>query len=472
MKKPILPLLLVLLFVTSGSAQVNLSRQYTQAVTPRQEALDRLNLKLAWRLYLPMDGRRDSILTVQALGDVVMVQLRSGALMAINAQTGKKQWEYVLDTPYRVTTAVGHNAKFVFAISGTRVVALDRATGQFRWEYDLGNVPSATPVADNEFLYVCLVGGKLVSYQLPKPEESGKGPAAASRREQMPTERQPGYDSLSSRGVTTSAVGPLGGARAYRQSIATGPQPNVWWSYGSGSRLEQIPLLTREAVVVAGSEGSFFALGKENGKPQYDFRTQSTIAAPPGQHGETAYVVSHDYNLYAMNMVLGRVMWQFAASSPISSQPWVTDDDIYLVPDQGGVFRLDRVTGQEIWRNRNAHRFMAVNPKYVYAADRTGRLLVLDRASGTELGVGETRDFQVPIGNEITDRLFLAANNGLFLCLHDRAYSKPVWNRKPEEKKPEAKKPEAKPPAGEGDSDAEKPKEGEGDKKDKDEGDK
>ena len=81
-----------------------------------------------------------------------------------------------------------------------------------------------------------------------------------------------------------------------------------------------------------------------------------------------------------------------------------------------------------------------------------------------------TYPFQVPIGNEITDRLFLAANNGLFLCLHDRAYPKPVWNRKPEEKKPEAKKPEAKPPAGEGDSDAaEKPKEGEGDKKDKDE---
>ena len=71
------------------------------------------------------------------------------------------------------------------------------------------------------------------------------------------------------------------------------------------------------------------------------------------------------------------------------------------------------------------------------------------------------------------DRLFLAANNGLFLCLHDRAYPKPFWNRKPEEKKPEAKKPEAKPPAGEGDSDAaEKPKEGEGDKKDKDDGDK
>ncbi len=221
-------------------------------------------------------------------------------------------------------------------------------------------------------------------------------------------------------------------------------------------------------MVLAGSEGTFFACAKETGKVLYDFQAESSIAAPPGQHGETAYLVSQDHNLYAMNMVLGQVLWRFGATSPISRRPRVTDEDVYLVPDLGGLYRLERESGKEIWRNADVHRFLAMNPKFVYGSDRAGRLTVLDRGRGMRLGSYDTSDFVVPISNEITDRLFLAANDGLLVCLHDRAYPKPYWNRKPEAKKPD-KKPEAKPPADQDEAKpADKPKEGNGDKKDGD----
>src|SRR5262249_28425571 len=73
----------------------------------------------------------------------------------------------------------------------------------------------------------------------------------------------------------------------------------------------------------------------------------------------------------------------------------------------------------------------AVNNKFVYAADSAGRLRVLDRATGKQLSYYEPfREYNFPVHNQTTDRLFLAANNGLLVCLHDREYEKPLVHRK------------------------------------------
>jgi hypothetical protein len=54
-------------------------------------------------------------------------------------------------------------------------------------------------------------------------------------------------------------------------------------------------------------------------------------------------------------------------------------------------------------------------------------LLVLDRSRGTQLAAYDAaRDFVVPIINDMTDRIYLASNDGLFTCLHDRDYSTPL----------------------------------------------
>src|SRR5262249_37037308 len=157
-------------------------------------------------------------------------------------------------------------------------------------------------------------GGKIVCYQLPKPDQT-TAPGPAAKREETPAPPQPAgpiYDVLSSRGTTITSISPLETPRAYRAPVPTGPQPVVRWSRGSGGRLEQVPLLTKEAVALATSEGRFLAYAKETGELLYDVPTHSTVAAPPAQHGETAYLVSQDYSLYAVDTALGRLLWRFA----------------------------------------------------------------------------------------------------------------------------------------------------------------
>jgi hypothetical protein len=70
-----------------------------------------------------------------------------------------------------------------------------------------------------------------------------------------------------------------------------------------------------------------------------------------------------------------------------------------------------------------------------------GQVLVLDRARGTQLSSFDVREYKMPVVNEYTDRLFLAAHDGLIICLHDRHYATPSWNKQLlEEGKPEQRK--------------------------------
>ena len=87
MKKLAIGVFGVLLMGAIVSAQ-SPARLYTQPPVPTPETLDRLNLKLAWRTYLPTEGRRDGIFSVQIPervqkpGELVLVQTRSAAVMA------------------------------------------------------------------------------------------------------------------------------------------------------------------------------------------------------------------------------------------------------------------------------------------------------------------------------------------------------------------------------------------------------
>jgi len=120
------------------------------------------------------------------------------------------------------------------------------------------------------------------------------------------------------------------------------------------------------------------------------------------------------------------ITWRFGANAPVRVAPMVAGDDIFLTPDHGGLIRLNRVTGDQIWQSPTADRYLAANPKFVYAADRMGRLLVLDRVRGTVLSTLDLSAFVLGTTNDHTDRVVLAANDGTVIAMHDRAYPVPL----------------------------------------------
>jgi hypothetical protein len=113
----------------------------------------------------------------------------------------------------------------------------------------------------------------------------------------------------------------------------------------------------------------------------------------------------------------------------------VTKDAVFVAGDNTGVARVDRKTGDLVWRSdRAADRITAVNEEFVYVRDRQGRLLLFDAQRRVATGRAapltgiNVAEFNVPVVNMATDRVLLAADNGLIVCLRDASpkYAAPV----------------------------------------------
>lgn len=446
----------------AGSPQ-NLGRIFTRPLPPTRAQLDPLGLVMAWHTYVPMGERRDGILTAQLFGNQLFVQSRSGMIEAIDANDGTALWRAQPGMPYRATYPLGYNSQSVFAVRGTLLCALDRVTGGLQWQFDLPEMPNATPVADEERLYAVLGTGRLQVYALPgvavpvanAPAPAPTRPPATAQATEALTPQDQYREMRSREGIGLippppmtraeleaaakdpyrlmrlqenihGSIGPLSTATSEAQAAAAGFQLNPVYDYTPDSRVEQPPLLMARTVVLASHDGGFVVLDRETKKVQFAFRAEAAIAAPVSQHGGTAYVASSDFNVYAIDAAAGQVLWRFIGGAPIMRRPVPNDVDLFVSPEEFGLFRLDRKTGRMIWHNGDVYRMRAVNRKFVYADDRHGRVILLDRARGTSLGMLDSRDFVVPVTNDITDRVFLAANDGLVVCLHDREYPAPL----------------------------------------------
>jgi outer membrane protein assembly factor BamB len=214
------------------------------------------------------------------------------------------------------------------------------------------------------------------------------------------------------------------------------------WEFNASLRLEAAPLVTPEYLFLASTDRTAFALGKEDRKLIYELQADTPISAPPGQYGEVAYVPSMDSTVYAVNIILGRALWRFNAGGRLDRRPVVTDEEVFTYGERSKIARLNRDTGELFWQAAVATDVRAVSPKFVYASDRTDRLFILDRRTGSRVTEYDTRGFNVPVVNTQDDRLYLASHNGTVLCLHDRDVVNPVPLRpgEPKAAPPAAKK--------------------------------
>jgi outer membrane protein assembly factor BamB len=398
--------------------------------------LDRLNLKMSYRIYVPMDGRQDGFVTVQLHGRDLFVQTRSGLVALIDAETGATTWRQRVGRSYVAEHALAFNSREVYVINNVYLFALDRLTGAVNWSFRLPEGVASPPVADENMIYIASVTGLLTAYLLPRPDLLAAAPAKPQGDKPLPALRE---ESRSASAIVTPLARTAREGSTVDEVIA--PHPTRAWSEVTSLRLELPMLISRDRLVVPTPNGTVLGLGKllpvgAASTLSFRFATESSIRMPAQYYDGVAYIGADDANLYALQATGGRLLWRATIGVAITRQPAITDEDIYVVSAKQGMMRLDRATGQPMWRipasggvaetNAAADYFLAANPKYVYALDASGRFLVLERRRGVTLSGFDGRDFVFPISNDVTDRIFLAANNGLIVCLHDREYTQAI----------------------------------------------
>src|SRR4029077_12382450 len=123
--------------------------------------------------------------------------------------------------------------------------------------------------------------------------------------------------------------------------------------------------------------------------------------------GRTVLLPSQDFNLYSVDVRTGDTLWRYSSGSEIRRPVSVIDNDVYLAPDDGGLHAVNAETGAKLWRHPRAQDFVAASASRVYAADRLGQLMILDRSNGRQLAAWNTNQFDFRARNESTDRIFL-----------------------------------------------------------------
>jgi outer membrane protein assembly factor BamB len=413
LNKTILGTILAAVLVAAAlHGQVSRSRIHSRPAVPSAEALRRLNLVVAWKTYVPMDGSRDGIIRTELVDRDLYVLTRSGIVARFDAETGKPLWRTRVGKPYTLLPFIAVNSRSVYAIANVEAFGLDRDSGVRKWQYPIRSGISAAPAVDVKQVYVPLVDTRLVAYSLPfvsvADVESGEGysPVYGTREEVVQNQPVPVWEEL------TNAI------------------------------LSFQPLKASKVIFIVGRGGQVFGFSKrvrEGSLAEYEFSLEGKVRVPQGQFGDTAYVATEDASLHSINMNTGRLRWRHVSGSPVTRKPVALDKDLFVTSETEGMARLDRASGESQWKvprgrgfvetNYDADRFLAANNRFVYATDHSNRLLVLDRKRGVRLSMLDTRAFHVPIVNEVTDRLYLAANDGVIVCLRDRDLPTPIRHR-------------------------------------------
>ena len=226
-----------------------------------------------------------------------------------------------------------------------------------------------------------------------------------------------------------------------------GVEPPLRWEYALTSRVAYPAALTPTRAWVVTADNTVYALNKlsQAGKVTVEVsdRLTSPVAAAPAVGGTTHYLPLGNGTMMAVDATSGNltgglsVKWRGDPGGLNNHAPFLTNGHVYAAGDDTGVACLDRATGDLVWRSdASADRVIGATEELLYVRDRQGRLLVYDAKRPTDparkrsrpLGSADLPAFGIHVVNTASDRVYLAADNGLIVCLRDaRAkYAKPV----------------------------------------------
>jgi outer membrane protein assembly factor BamB len=367
--------------------------QTSNSPLPSDAALGRLGLQKAWWGFATIDSIRDRVKFFVGDEQITVVESATGTVTAFDNATGRRRWAIQVgaatDTRYSPSTT----DQAVLVVSGRKVFALDKQTGEATWETSLDNAPSTSAATDDLHAYVGAIDGSVVAFDLKFLSSLAKD---INQRKYM--------------------------HRA------------VSWTYRTGGRVPFAPASTGTIVCVPSEDGSIYGLDARNHHTKFQFETDQPLGAPIGQLGNQIVVATKDLKLYSLNADSGALKWEVLMGLNVRQQPRIIDEHVFVCAEGAGMRCLSSQDGHEVWSNRVAVRFLAATPAVVYASSVVDDVLLLNRATGRQVGAFALRGLPLRIANDRTDRIYLASERGLVLCLRERDRDYPLYHKQPEKR--------------------------------------
>lgn len=358
---------------------------------PEEAELNRMGLTLGWWGQAVMDPHRETALFLRVDEQAVFVQSTSGIITSFNGETGRRMWSQLIGAPNRQSFPVSTNDDQVLVSLGMSVYSLNKATGSLMWEVRVPIHPSAPPEVSDEQLFVGTSDGSIYSYDLRK------------------------IDNMAREGMLPQWI-----------------QRALMWRFKTPREIVSTPVTLGTTVAFASRAGIVYGVSDANKQLKFQFESEGRIDAPIGKSGDVLFVADTKSRLFCISTVNGRVRWMYTSGAPVMYQPKAIGRHVFVVPQREGLQCLSTASGVRVWQKPEATEFIAASENRVYASDAEGRLLIIERDSGTVISRLDLRPYSLRVQNDRTDRIVLATTTGTVISLRETSSDYPVYHLYPE----------------------------------------
>lgn len=343
----------------------------------------------------------------------VVSQTKNNGQIALS-QPLTVRWRYASTLTLNLTPAFDTESIYV-PLAGGAIVSLKASDGQLRWRSEIGGQLSASPVADNERVYVASeIGGDDKEVQ---GQRRASGTLRALGREGgvtqwMRTLAKPLLGSLTIKGNRIFAGGADG--RFYAFDTRTG---NALWALDYSAAFNCQPVATGSRVYVGSEDGSLLAIDENSGRVVWRHRSKGPVRGPVALGHDTVYFGSGDGHVYAVNVADGKLRWRNRTGAAVQAVARVEEG--LLVASLDNFVYLYSFDGTRLWKRRLPGR---INSQPFTTSD--GALFTpLSSSAAVVLGLADGRPVNsLPTEEELTtsaspigvgDAVFLTTQHGL-----------------------------------------------------------
>jgi hypothetical protein len=400
-----------------------------------EAAAQRCGLTRMWVTQSLVNRGQGRLESVVLCDGTIYAQSNRATLEAIDAETGQALWSKMVGRPDRPNLPPGACRDLVATINGSTLFVLNRYTGDILYQTTINGAPGGGPALSSKRAYVPMVTGLILSYRLepvtdPAKELGKIDPRATemSREEKKEAGKKAEEERRENIRIRQDSKAPLACSSAGRVLVApvvTYQSPEEEFvTWGTDRGYLYVGRIDRR------SEDSFVARYRLNSKGTFS-SPPTYLPADPKVVGDSGLIFagSSDGCVYALWERSGQLDWKFATLDPVIDAPVVIEDRVYVTTELGGMFCLyatKEKAGKQAWWAPDVLHFVAAGKQRIYAADKLGRLRILDARSGALLDILPTIAMPIKVSNGLTDRIYLATEGGVVQCLREVELTNPI----------------------------------------------
>jgi|GEM_PF-2853316 len=369
---------------------------------PTRTGLAKLGLERHWFTTIPLSGGADRVANMNMAGpsgEYLFVQTTEGIVICFDSETGRRYWAAHLPGPLLQPSAISVNKSMAIAAVGQKIYGLELKTGTQIWQAQLEDIAEGTGV-NEEVAAVSLSNGKVQVFNIkPRPIH-------------------------------------IRGERHDPDNHALLKPEVGYYLYGwkANKAISSPPIVTKNFMTFASEDGKVYTASIQDHKILHRIETKGPIKGHLGTHGLSQVLVgSEDHKLYCIDVFdpnNSETNWATPTPSPIDKGVFVAGDEAFTITRDGLIIALNTKDGSIRWELPTPGRgkLLAVSPSRIYGISPDGGIAVIERADGKILATPETsissygvdlKNYPVRMGNEYNDRIYLASDDGILICLRE-----------------------------------------------------